>query len=183
MAAMWSPIIALILLLLQLAPSSSSYIQLPLQGNVHPVGYFYVTMEIGGKPYFLDVDTGSSLTWLECMHPNHQCKICKGPHLPYRPNGSLKKVNCADQFCVLISTKTYLIIRIVRVMLGSQTNATIMYGWLDLDSELHKEAALESQIWLDLHPFGGMVVDSQRGQPNEHCEAVVMPIILRRIHN
>ncbi|KAE8802333.1 Disease resistance protein RPM1 [Hordeum vulgare] len=118
------------LLYLMKPPSSSSYIQLPLQGNVHPVGYFYVTMEIGGKPYFLDIDTGSSLTWLECMHPNHQCKICKGPHLPYRPNGSLKKVNCADQFCVLISTKTYLIIRIVRVMLGSQTNATIMYGQL-----------------------------------------------------
>ncbi|KAI4974460.1 hypothetical protein ZWY2020_047740 [Hordeum vulgare] len=99
MAAMWSPIIGLLLLLLQLAPSSSSYIQLPLQGNVYPVGYFFVTMYIGGKPYSLDIDTGSNLTWLECLHPNHQCKICKGPHPPYRPNRSHKMVNCGGQFC------------------------------------------------------------------------------------
>ncbi|XP_037424963.1 aspartic proteinase Asp1-like [Triticum dicoccoides] len=98
MAAMWSPIIGL-LLLLQLAPSSSSYIQLPLQGSVHPVGYFYVTMNIGGKPYSLDIDTGSNLTWLECNYPGHQCNPCKGPHLPYVPNITHKKVMCGDQFC------------------------------------------------------------------------------------
>ncbi|XBI34391.1 hypothetical protein VPH35_120204 [Triticum aestivum] len=99
MAAMWSPIIGLLLLLLQLAPSSSSYIQLPLEGSVHPVGYFYVTMNIGGKPYSLDIDTGSNLTWLECKYPGHQCNTCKGPHRPYEPNRHHKKVMCGDQFC------------------------------------------------------------------------------------
>ncbi|KAM3196494.1 hypothetical protein ACQJBY_072263 [Aegilops geniculata] len=91
MAAMWSPITGLLLLLLQLAPSSSSYIQLPLQGSVHPVGYFYVTMNIGGKPYSLDIDTGSNLTWLECKYPGHRCNPCKGPHQPYVPNITHKK--------------------------------------------------------------------------------------------
>ncbi|KAM3206481.1 hypothetical protein ACQJBY_061915 [Aegilops geniculata] len=102
MAAMWSPIIGLLLLLLQLAPSSSSYIQLPLQGSVHPVGYFYVTMNIGGKPYSLDIDTGSNLTWLECKYPGHHCNTCKGPHEPYEPNRHHKKVMCGDQFCTAL---------------------------------------------------------------------------------
>ena len=32
------------------------------------LSHFYVTMNIGepAKPYFLDIDTGSNLTWLEC---------------------------------------------------------------------------------------------------------------------
>lgn len=31
--------------------------------------HIYVTMSIGEqeKPYFLDIDTGSTLTWLECI--------------------------------------------------------------------------------------------------------------------
>lgn len=34
-------------------------------------------MNIGGKPYSLDIDTGSNLTWLECKHPDYHCKTCK----------------------------------------------------------------------------------------------------------
>jgi hypothetical protein len=34
-----------------------------------------VTLNIGqpSKPYFLDVDTGSDLTWLQCDVPRAQC--------------------------------------------------------------------------------------------------------------
>uniref|UniRef100_N1QSK7 Aspartic proteinase Asp1 n=1 Tax=Aegilops tauschii TaxID=37682 RepID=N1QSK7_AEGTA len=87
MAAMWSLIISLLLLLLPIAPSSS--IKFPLEGNVYPVSHFYATLNIGepAKPYFLDVDTGSNLTWLECDHPVHGCKGChlRPPHPYYKP--------------------------------------------------------------------------------------------------
>jgi len=37
--------------------------------------HYYVTMNIGNpaKPYFLDVDTGSDLTWLQCDAPCRSC--------------------------------------------------------------------------------------------------------------
>jgi hypothetical protein len=43
--------------------------------------HFYVTMSIGepAKPYFLDIDTGSALTWLECDAPR-QSKHTVHPH-------------------------------------------------------------------------------------------------------
>ncbi|XP_044364401.1 aspartic proteinase Asp1 [Triticum aestivum] len=103
MAAMWSPIIALLLLLLPLVPSSSSVITLPLHGNVYPVGHYYVTMKIGKhpKPYFLDIDTGSNLTWLECHHQQLGCQHCtrhlKHPH--YSPQLSNLKMECQHKYC------------------------------------------------------------------------------------
>ncbi|KAL5709435.1 hypothetical protein ACHQM5_020124 [Ranunculus cassubicifolius] len=47
----------------------------PLQGNVYPSGYYYVTVMVGNppKPYFLDMDTGSDLTWLQCDAPCVRC--------------------------------------------------------------------------------------------------------------
>ncbi|VAI25729.1 unnamed protein product [Triticum turgidum subsp. durum] len=101
MAAMRSPIIGLLLLLLPIAPSSS--IKFPLEGNVYPVGHFYATLNIGepAKPYFLDVDTGSNLTWLECHHPVHGCKGChpRPPHPYYKPAADKLRVQCGGPLC------------------------------------------------------------------------------------
>uniref|UniRef100_M8BZP4 Aspartic proteinase Asp1 n=1 Tax=Aegilops tauschii TaxID=37682 RepID=M8BZP4_AEGTA len=63
--------------------------------------HYYVTMNIGDpvRPYFLDVDTGSDLTWLQCDAP---CKSCnKVPHPLYKPTKS-KLVPCADPLCTAL---------------------------------------------------------------------------------
>lgn len=56
------------------------------------------------KPYFLDVDTGSDLTWLQCDAPCVRCS--KGPHPLYRPkkNGL---VPCKDQLCASLHASTH----------------------------------------------------------------------------
>lgn len=105
MAAMWSPIIGLILLLLPLVPSTSSYIMYPLGGSVYPTGHYYVTMNIGEplKPYFLDIDTGSNITWLECQHPVYGCQNCSpGLKYYYQPTLGNLKVECKDPFCAAL---------------------------------------------------------------------------------
>jgi len=56
-----------------------------LKGNVVPYGLYYVTMYVGNpsNSYFLDVDSGSDLTWVQCDAP---CRSCaKGPHPLYKP--------------------------------------------------------------------------------------------------
>uniref|UniRef100_A0ACD5W6N3 Uncharacterized protein n=1 Tax=Avena sativa TaxID=4498 RepID=A0ACD5W6N3_AVESA len=101
MAATWSSIIGLILLLLPLAPSSSSYIMYRLGGNVFPIGRFFVEMKIG-EPlmlYQLDIDTGSNVTWLECYHPVHGCHCSPGVNQLYRPALGNLRVECKDPFC------------------------------------------------------------------------------------
>ncbi|XP_021317604.1 aspartic proteinase Asp1 [Sorghum bicolor] len=89
-----------VLLLLPLLPLiSSSSMVFKLGGDVHPTGHFYVTMNIGepAKPYFLDIDTGSNLTWIKCHATPGPCKTCnKVPHPLYRPK---KLVPCADPLC------------------------------------------------------------------------------------
>uniref|UniRef100_A0A453E221 Peptidase A1 domain-containing protein n=1 Tax=Aegilops tauschii subsp. strangulata TaxID=200361 RepID=A0A453E221_AEGTS len=101
MAAMWCPIIGLLLLLLPLGPSSA--IKFPLIGNVYPDGHFYATLQIGKplKTYFLDIDTGSNLTWLECEHPDHGCKGCnqRTPHPYYKPAAHNLMVKCDSWIC------------------------------------------------------------------------------------
>ncbi|CAN6540446.1 unnamed protein product [Malus baccata var. baccata] len=76
------------------APSS---IVLPVHGNVYPTGSYNVTLNIGQppKPYFLDPDTGSDLTWLQCDAPCVRCT--PAPHPYYRPNNDL--VACKDPLC------------------------------------------------------------------------------------
>lgn len=56
-----------------------------LKGNVVPYGLYYVTMLVGNpsKPYFLDVDSGSDLTWVKCDAQGTSC--AKGPHPLYKP--------------------------------------------------------------------------------------------------
>lgn len=92
------------------APSSAvnpigSSVVFPMYGNVYPNGFYYVRLNIGRppKPYFLDPDTGSDLTWLQC----EPCRGCpKGPHPFYRPSNDL--VACRDPLCAsLHSSEDY----------------------------------------------------------------------------
>ncbi|KAK6939895.1 Xylanase inhibitor, C-terminal [Dillenia turbinata] len=78
----------------------SSSVVFPLGGDVFPRGYYYTAMIIGNPPkaYFLDVDSGSDLTWVQCDAP---CKNCqKAPHPPYKPNNNL--VPCKDPACAAV---------------------------------------------------------------------------------
>uniref|UniRef100_A0A2P2Q411 Aspartic proteinase Asp1 n=1 Tax=Rhizophora mucronata TaxID=61149 RepID=A0A2P2Q411_RHIMU len=72
-----------------------------LHGNVYPIGYYNVTINVGrpSKPYFLDVDTGSELTWLQCDAPCVHC--IKAPHPFYRPTKNL--VPCNDPLCAALN--------------------------------------------------------------------------------
>ncbi|XP_058097486.1 aspartic proteinase Asp1-like isoform X1 [Magnolia sinica] len=76
-------------------PGSSVF---PIFGNVYPDGLYYVSVSIGNPPkkYFLDIDTGSDLTWVQCDAP---CVSCyNGPHPPYKPARN-KLVFCKDPLC------------------------------------------------------------------------------------
>nr|GEY17752.1 aspartic proteinase Asp1-like [Tanacetum cinerariifolium] len=78
-------------------PSASSIV-FQVQGNVYPTGYFYVMVNIGNppKPYFLDIDTGSHLTWVQCDAP---CKKCRpAPNPLYKPTSKVL-VPCSDPLC------------------------------------------------------------------------------------
>ncbi|CAL4995238.1 unnamed protein product [Urochloa decumbens] len=100
MAARWALVTGL-LLLLSLLPSTSSSMMFKLDGNVYPAGRFYVTMYIGEpeKPYFMDIDTGSNLTWLECDAGSGSCETCnKVPHPLYQATPE-KCVPCAHPLC------------------------------------------------------------------------------------
>lgn len=74
----------------------------PLTGNVYPKGYFHVTIKIGdpAQAYFLDIDTGSDLTWLQCDAPCTKCT--PAPHTPYKPNKDL--VRCKDPLCASLQS-------------------------------------------------------------------------------
>ncbi|KAG5058456.1 hypothetical protein AAZX31_05G181900 [Glycine max] len=79
-----------------LNPAGSSIV-FPLYGNVYPVGFYNVTLNIGqpARPYFLDVDTGSDLTWLQCDAPCTHCS--ETPHPLHRPSNDF--VPCRDPLC------------------------------------------------------------------------------------
>ncbi|KAK7318408.1 hypothetical protein RJT34_03108 [Clitoria ternatea] len=79
-----------------LNPSGSSVV-FPVFGNVYPVGFYNVTLNIGQppRPYFLDVDTGSDLTWLQCDAPCTHCS--ETPHPLYKPSNDF--VPCKDPLC------------------------------------------------------------------------------------
>ncbi|KAK1323341.1 Aspartic proteinase Asp1 [Acorus calamus] len=73
----------------------------PVHGNIYPDGLYYVSLGIGDppKPYYLDIDTGSDVTWIQCDAP---CVSCvKGPHPPYKPKKE-KLVPCIDALCQAI---------------------------------------------------------------------------------
>ncbi|KAJ0096781.1 hypothetical protein Patl1_28062 [Pistacia atlantica] len=97
-------ILSLVLKFCSASPTSSSLINrvgssllFPVHGNVYPTGYYNVTLYMGqpAKPYFLDIDTGSDLTWLQCDAPCVHCT--EAPHPYYKPNNDL--VVCKDPIC------------------------------------------------------------------------------------
>ncbi|KAI3915608.1 hypothetical protein MKX01_015433 [Papaver californicum] len=73
----------------------------PVLGNVYPVGYYYVDIRIGypPKPFYLDIDTGSDLTWLHCDAPCLQCP--KVPHALYRLMEN-SHILCPDPICEIL---------------------------------------------------------------------------------
>lgn len=85
-------------------PSGSSVV-FPLYGNVYPIGFYYVQANVGQppRPYFVDPDTGSDLTWLQCDAPCVRCT--EGPHPLYRPNNDL--VSCRDSICESLHSPDY----------------------------------------------------------------------------
>ncbi|XP_057832415.2 aspartyl protease APCB1 isoform X1 [Cryptomeria japonica] len=69
-----------------------------VEGNVFPDGIYYMIAYIGSPPkeYYLDIDTGSDLTWLQCDAP---CRSCgKTPHQWYKPR-SRSGVSCTHPLC------------------------------------------------------------------------------------
>lgn len=58
---------------------------LPVRGNVYPDGLYYTYILVGSPPkrYFLDMDTGSDLTWIQCDAPCISC--AKGANALYKP--------------------------------------------------------------------------------------------------
>ncbi|KAM0949072.1 putative nepenthesin [Dioscorea sansibarensis] len=75
----------------------------PLKGNVFPDGQYYTSVFVGNppKPYFLDVDTGSDLTWIQCDAPCTSC--AKGPHPLYQPTKG-KIVPSRDLLCLEVQS-------------------------------------------------------------------------------
>ncbi|MCO5574125.1 hypothetical protein L7F22_027904 [Adiantum nelumboides] len=70
----------------------------PLRGNVYPDGLYYVLAKFGNpsREYYLDMDTGSDLTWLQCDAPCSSC--AKGPHPLYKPRKA-NLVDCSEAVC------------------------------------------------------------------------------------
>ncbi|CAM6014846.1 unnamed protein product [Sphagnum balticum] len=70
----------------------------PIRGNIYPDGLYYMALLVGrpAKLYFLDMDTGSDLTWLQCDAP---CRSCApGPHGLYDPRKA-ELVDCRLPVC------------------------------------------------------------------------------------
>ncbi|KAK1347226.1 Aspartic proteinase Asp1 [Heracleum sosnowskyi] len=81
-----------------------SSVILPLTGNVYPKGYYHATLNIGNppRPYFLDMDTGSDVTWLQCDAPCTKC--FPAPHPLYKPSKDI--VKCKDPLCAVFHLPT-----------------------------------------------------------------------------
>jgi hypothetical protein len=73
----------------------------PVRGNIYPDGLYYMAMLIGNpaKLYYLDMDTGSDLTWLQCDAPCRSCAT--GPHGLYEPKKA-RLVDCRTPVCALM---------------------------------------------------------------------------------
>ncbi|KAL6962173.1 hypothetical protein U1Q18_037127 [Sarracenia purpurea var. burkii] len=61
----------------------------------------YITLYIGNpsKPYYLDIDTGSNLTWVQCA-ASSDAKLLKAPNSPYKPNNNV--LFCKDPLCSFV---------------------------------------------------------------------------------
>ncbi|XP_076949260.1 aspartyl protease APCB1-like [Bidens hawaiensis] len=61
-------------------------------------GLYYTQIHVGNppKPYYLDIDTGSDLTWIQCDAPCTSC--AKGAHPYYKP-ARANILSSKDSFC------------------------------------------------------------------------------------
>ncbi|KAJ0233151.1 Eukaryotic aspartyl protease family protein [Hirschfeldia incana] len=81
-----------------LSPKSPPYsFVFPLTGNVFPLGYYSVSLQIGNPPkeFTFDIDTGSDLTWVQCDAPCSGCTV--RTELQYKPKSNT--VPCSDPIC------------------------------------------------------------------------------------
>ncbi|XP_022141111.1 aspartic proteinase Asp1-like isoform X2 [Momordica charantia] len=71
-----------------------------VQGNVYPLGYFTVSINIGNPPkiFELDIDTGSDLTWVQCDAPCTGCTLPRDKQ--YRPHNNA--VRCGEPLCAAL---------------------------------------------------------------------------------
>ncbi|OIT02857.1 PREDICTED: aspartyl protease APCB1 [Nicotiana attenuata] len=71
----------------------------PVKGNIHSDGLYYTYMLVGNppKPYFLDIDTGSDLMWIQCDAPCTSC--AKGAHPLYKPR-NVNMIPPKNPYCV-----------------------------------------------------------------------------------
>ncbi|CAI0449596.1 unnamed protein product [Linum tenue] len=78
--------------------SSSSSPLFPVRGNIFPDGFYYTYITIGSppRPYYVDIDTGSDLSWIQCDAPCTSC--AKGANDLYKPQKS-NIVPPEDSFC------------------------------------------------------------------------------------
>ncbi|KAK6127675.1 hypothetical protein DH2020_038591 [Rehmannia glutinosa] len=74
---------------------------IPVRGNIYPDGLYYTYLHFGNppRPYFLDMDTGSDLTWIQCDAPCTSC--AKGAHPFYKPVRA-NIIPPKDSYCVEI---------------------------------------------------------------------------------
>eukprot|EP00271_Cylindrocystis_brebissonii_P023595 TRINITY_DN9872_c0_g3_i1.p1 TRINITY_DN9872_c0_g3~~TRINITY_DN9872_c0_g3_i1.p1 ORF type:complete len:595 (-),score=81.76 TRINITY_DN9872_c0_g3_i1:476-2260(-) len=75
----------------------------PLFGKIFPDGLYYIAMGLGNplRTYYLDIDTGSDLSWLSCDAPCVSC--ARGPHAWYKPT-SAQLVDCHEPLCSRVQT-------------------------------------------------------------------------------
>ncbi|KAJ0229188.1 Aspartyl protease APCB1 [Hirschfeldia incana] len=79
------------------ASFDSSTTILPVGGDVYPNGFYFTRILVGSHYFYLDIDTGSDLTWVQCDAP---CRSCaKGANQLYTPRKGML-VRSAESLCV-----------------------------------------------------------------------------------
>lgn len=87
----------------------SSLASVPLTpGTSFGVGNYVTRMGLGtpAKPYVMVVDTGSSLTWLQCSPCRISCHRQSGPVFDPKASSSYASVSCSTPQCTDLSTAT-----------------------------------------------------------------------------
>ncbi|KAL3366614.1 hypothetical protein AABB24_011355 [Solanum stoloniferum] len=84
---------------LSAATKLDSSVNFPVRGNIHSEGLYYTCMRVGNppRPYFLDIDTGSDLMWIQCDAPCTSC--AKGAHPLYKPR-NVNMIPPKNPYCV-----------------------------------------------------------------------------------
>ncbi|VAI60228.1 unnamed protein product [Triticum turgidum subsp. durum] len=88
---------------------AASLASVPLTpGTSYGVGNYVTRMGLGtpAKPYIMVVDTGSSLTWLQCSPCRVSCHRQSGPVFDPKTSSSYAAVSCSTPQCNDLSTAT-----------------------------------------------------------------------------